>query len=151
MTGEYREASRLTTLGPCAMSGSAMATTQVGSSCLSASVSALAAARCPPPVSLNRIRTLGALPLGVGLGGACSGDESAGSAVPLPAPRRGSPSDPAHVVLGEQVRHENHRDDAYPDPEDGALGQLSRRQRDVLAPQLVLLDDESGEVLDVLV
>src|SRR5712691_1312675 len=133
------------------MSGSAIVTTQVGSSCLSASVSALAAARCPPPVSLNRIRIFGALPLGVGLGGACSGDQSAGSAVPLPTPRRGSPCDPAHVVLGKQVRHEHHRDDAYPDPEDGALGQLPGRQRDVRASELVLLDDEGREVLDVLV
>src|SRR5690348_13044169 len=133
------------------MSGSAMVTTQVGSSCLSAWVSALAAALCPPPVSLNRMRIFGALPLGVGLGGACSGDESAGSAVPLPAPRRGSPCDPAHVVLGQQVRHENHRDDADPYPEDGALGQLTGRQGDVLSPELVLLDDERGRVLDVLV
>src|SRR6266705_3506680 len=115
------------------MRGSAMMTTQVWSSCLRASVSAFAAARCPPPVSLKRMRTLGALPLGAGLGGACSGDESAGSAVPLPTPRRGSPCDPAHVVLGQEVRHEHHRDDADPYPEDGALGQLSRRVWDVLA------------------
>jgi hypothetical protein len=52
--------------GPWEIKGSATVTSQVGSSCFSASVSARAAARWPPPVSLKRIRILGEPPFGVG-------------------------------------------------------------------------------------
>ena len=66
ITGEYSDASRRTRAGPWPIKGSATAITLVGSRSFNASVSARAAARCPPPVSLKRMRTRGDPPTGVG-------------------------------------------------------------------------------------
>src|ERR1700731_1171612 len=140
MSGEYREAKRRTTRGPWPMSGSATVTTQLGSSSFSASVRARAAARWPPPVSLKRIRILGEPPAGMGESGGAGGGGSSG----------GAARDPAHVVLSEEERDEDHRGDPDADPEDRSLGELARRQWRA-ALDAVLLDDVGGQVPDVLI
>src|SRR2546423_14304493 len=121
------------------MSGSATVTVQLGSSSFSASVRARAAARWPPPVSLNRMRIRGDPPAGVGYCGAGV----------LLASRSGPAGDPSHVVGGQQIGDEAHGDDGDADPQDRSLGQLARRER-AAAWRVVGLDDVGRDVLDVL-